>query len=282
MTSEIDFDDAVGSGVLIRYDGNDADLHRMEISELAVSLKGLARIIAVAANFAATQKLVLHQDAMAIRVTVEPPKAHCFEMIAMVKWASENPLFAQAVGGFLSALLTYIFLNAAHKKDEMKHLRGALDAAIKELGTRDQATVDRLLATIDKMAEALRPAAKQAVTPIGQSATTLTIGPVGSASKTVLDQSDRDAITTIEPNEITAEQTFTLEVSELDTDSGGAHVRLISDHDTRISAKITDPAFAVPDNAYALALASKEPLTVKAKAAMAEGRISKLFISDTV
>lgn len=40
----------------IRYDGKDAERHEIELSALADSLKGLSRILAVAGNFAATEK----------------------------------------------------------------------------------------------------------------------------------------------------------------------------------------------------------------------------------
>lgn len=272
--------DAVGDGILIRYDGLDADRHEIEVGDLAKSLQGLSRILGVTANFAATQKLVLHQDARAVRVVIKPPQAHCFEMIAFVRWASENPLFSTAVGGFLSTLLTYVFLNAANKKEEMKHLSGALEAAIKELGTRDQKTVDRLLGTIDKMADALVPAAKQAVTPIGSSASTLTIGPVNSAARTVLGEAEKDAILSEAGNEVGDEATFRLTITELDTDTGGAHVRLEHEADIRLAAKITDPAFALPNNGYAVALASQHLVAVRAKPTLKDGRIQKLFISN--
>jgi hypothetical protein len=64
------------------------------MSALADSLKGFSRIIGVAGNFAATQRYVQHKDAFAVRVVARPPEAHCFEMIAWVRWASENPLIS--------------------------------------------------------------------------------------------------------------------------------------------------------------------------------------------
>ena len=76
----------------------------------------------------------------------------------------------------------------------MRHLKGALDLAIKELGTRDQAVVDRLLGTIDKMADALRPAARQAVAPIGETADTLTVGDVRHEREVIIGAAENDAI----------------------------------------------------------------------------------------
>src|SRR6185295_16526572 len=116
-----------------------------------------------AGNFAAKQKFTQHRDALAVRVVVQPTEAHCFEILACVKWAAENPLISTTVGGLAVTLISFIFAWASGRREEMKQLRGALDTAIKELGAKDQATVDRLLDTVDRMAEALRPAARQAV-----------------------------------------------------------------------------------------------------------------------
>ena len=132
----------------------------------------------MAGNFAATEKYVQHKDAFSVKVVAKPPEAHCFEMVAFVKWAAEQPLISGTTAGLLVALITYIFKRAAGQREEMRAIKDSLDKAIRELGTRDQSQVDRLLATIDKMADALKPAAKQAVAPIGQTARTLTVGSV--------------------------------------------------------------------------------------------------------
>jgi hypothetical protein len=276
-------DDAIGEPILIRFDGLDADKHEIEMSALADSLGGIARIIAVSGNFAATMKFVQHKDAMAVRVVARPPEAHCFEMWATVKWASEHPLIATTVGGLFVVLVSYIFKRAAGQREEMRHLREALDAAIKELGTRDQQTVDRLLTTVDKMADALRPAAKQAVKPIGTTARSLTIGSVDRSKGVTLDAADKAAITADDAeSEVDVERTYFVKITELDMESGACRVAFPGDDgNARISGRITDPAFSVPNNPYALAMASVTTLGVRAKAMIKDGQIDKLFISNT-
>lgn len=271
--------DAIGQPVLIRYDGLDASRHEIELSALADSLKGIARIIGVAGNFAATEKYVQHKDALSVKVLVRPPEAHCFELVAWVKWAAEQPLLAGAGGTLLAALVSYIFSKWSGKKEEMKQLRGALDTAIRELGTRDQEALSRALATIDKMADALRPAVRQAVSPIGQTASTLTIG-TGS-SRTVIGQAERDAIMTDTPVEITPEKDYSVMITELDMETGGCRVSVADDEQPRVPGTITDPAFALPNNAYVSAMASKSTIKVRAKASVRDGQVERLYISDT-
>lgn len=102
----VDSRDAIGTPILIRYDGLDAEAHEIELAALAESLRGLARIIAVTGNFAATGRYVQHKDALDVRVVVGTPQAHCFELWAFVRWAGEHALIATTVGGLTVALIT--------------------------------------------------------------------------------------------------------------------------------------------------------------------------------
>lgn len=273
-------DDVLGGPITIRYDGLDAERHEIEMSALADSLKGLSRIIAVAGNFAATEKFVQHKDAWNVKVVVKPPEAHCFEVYAWVKWASENPLISTAVGGLTVVLVSYIFKRAAGQREEMRQLRGALDQAIKELGSRDQTVVDRLLGTVDRMADALRPSAKQAVAPLGTTARSLTISE-GTTGKTVsIGEPEKDAMIAELPSEIGKEKTLTVLLSELDMETGACRWASPGDPENRTIGKITDPILSLPNNPYALALAAKMPIRVRAKAATRDGEITHLYISD--
>lgn len=98
-----------------------------------------------------------------------------------------------------ATLITYTVARAANKRDEMKHLRGALETAIHELGNRDKTTVDRLLDTVEKMADALAPAVKSAVAPVGASARTLTAGVIAGQSRSATVEESRCFVTYIIP-----------------------------------------------------------------------------------
>ena len=266
--------------IFIRYNGLDADRYEIELTSLAESLKGLSRIIGVTSNLALTERYVQHKDALAVRVVTRAPEAKCFEMVAWVKWAAEQPLIAGTLATLLATLITYVISRAARQREEMKHLREALEVAIKELGHRDQPMVDRLLSTIDKMADSLRPAVKQAVAPIGDSVSMLTIGGVrGGASKTI-GTAEREAILTDDPVQVTTEQTYHIVITELDMETGGCKVELADEPDARYQGKITDPAFSISNNAYALAMAARQQIAVRGKATVRDGTIERLHISN--
>lgn len=272
-------DATIGEPITIRYDGMDAERHSLELMALGESVRGLGRIISVAANFAATQKFIQHQDAMEVRVLALPPKAHCFELLTAVQWINQSALASTTVGGLTVALVSYIFAKLAGNKAEMKELRGALETAIKEIGNRDQKVVERLLDTVDKMAASLRPAAKQAVTPIGRTASTLSVDGAGVKSFKV-GIAERDAIEASDPPEISEETTFRVRLHEMNMDTATCKVSFSDEPDERTPATITDPVASLPRNPYAEAFAAHAEITVKGKVATRDGKIEKLYISD--
>jgi len=259
----------------------DADRHEIELSALAESLKGISRIVGVTANFAVTEKYVQHKDALAIRVITRAPEAKCFEIMAWVKWAAEQPLISATLATLLASLITYIVSKAVNNREEMRHLRGALEAAIKELGHRDQPVVDRLLTTIDKMADALKPAVKQAVAPVGETAATLTIGDAAGRRMATVGVAEKAAIMADEPLEVGDERTYHVLITELDMETGGCKVAFLDEPNSRYPGRITDPAFALPNNVYATAMAARRDISVRAKATLKDGEIDRLYISNT-
>lgn len=272
---------ALGGPIVIRYDGLDAEKHTIELIAFGESIKGLGRIISVAGNFAATQKFIQHQDALEVRVVALPPESHCFEISAILQWVNQSTLGATIVGGLTVSLVSYIFAKLSRNKAEMKELRGALDLAIREIGNKDQKVIDRLLDTVDRMADSLKPAAKQAVAPIGRTASTLVVQGAGAPSFPV-GVAERDAIEATEPPDISDEGVFRVRFHEMNIDSGGGKVSFSDDPDGRTSAVITDPLATTPNNPYAVAFASHAEMSVKGKIASRDGKAEKIYISDVV
>lgn len=273
---------AVGGPIVIRYDGLDADAHTIELSALADSLKGLSRIVGVSANFAATQRHMQRPEAFSIRVVAAPPEPHCYEILVWLQWVNQNALPTTIVGGFTVALVSYVFHRAAGKRAEMKELRGALDEAIRTLGNRDDKVVNRLLDTVDKMADSLRPSAKLAVRPIGRTAGTLTVSsPSIEKSGTTLTIAERDAIEARADTEIGSESEWVVVLHELNLDTGGCRVSLEDDPEGRVGATITDPVLQAPNNPYSVAFAAQTPIAVKAKPSLIDGQMERLYISNT-
>ena len=270
-----------GEAIIIRYDGLDAERHEIDMALLAESLRGLSRIVGVVGNFAATERIIQHRDSFVLKVVVAPPEAHCFELTIWLKWINENPLVTTTVGGLVVSLVGYIFHKAAGAKEEMKHLSSALEVAIRELGHRDDAVVEKLIGTINKMADGLRPAARQSVAPIGQTAQTLTIKDAKTGEGSTFSAADKEAILSESPLEVGSEAIYELRFTEMDMESGACKVALPPEGEARLNAKITDPEFMMANNRYALALAAHTSIKIVGKPTIRDGEVERLFISNT-
>lgn len=264
--------------VPIRYDGMDAEQHQIELSSLGESLQGMARVLAVTGHFVLTQEYVKQYQAHDIKVLVAEPKANCFSIHAVLEFAKQQQVFAGIAAPALSAILAWIFARSANRRDEMKALKDSLDKAINTLASNNQETIQRMLGTMERMADALRPAVREAVKPIGRTCTQMTVD--GSI---VVDQAAAEAIRSEAIDEVTAEKTWRIRITELDLESSSAKVRLDGDgnQERRIKAVITDPAVKVLSNPYAQALVSQSELAVRGKATLREGEIAQLYISNT-
>jgi hypothetical protein len=269
-----------GDGIVIRFDGLDTDRHEIDMGYFSEAIGGLYRIIGVTGNFAATGRLVLHRDAFSLKVFLRPPEAHCFEVITWLKWINENPLITTVAGGLVVTLVSYVFSKAAGDREEMRQLRGALDVAIRELGTRDQSVIDKLLSTIDRMAENLRPAVKRSVAPIGETAATMTVSDLAQTRRSVYGAAEKAAILSDADVEVGPESNYRIRISEMDMKTGACKVSLEAEPAERVSARITDPVFTVPNNTYVLAMAAQSLLTVRAKPLSRGGEFEMLYISD--
>ena len=268
----------------VRFDGRDADRHIIDMEQLARSMRGLSRIFAVASQFASSHEFVQHRDAMDVRVFVEESRAGCYSFSAVVAVVEASPLLTGVLGTAIPAmagtLISYIFARNSGKKEEMKHLRAIAEQAIREAGNRDDRIVERMLATIDRLADALRPAARAAVTPVGSSAAELSIG--SGPSKTVIGAVEADIIRAETPYEVGREAEFLILITELDMLSGSCRYTDLMSGQPKLKAQITDPVVYLPLNPYVIAMASQKPLNVRAKPSLREGLLEKLYVSTVL
>lgn len=260
--------------VPIRYDGGDAAQHQIELNVLGESLQGMARILAVTGNFAATGEYAKQYQAMNVKVLVKEPKANCYTLEAVIQFAQQQQLFSGAAVPLMGALVAWVFSRASGKKEEMKMLKDALDKVL----AMQSSNQDKLHATLDKMADSLRPAVRQAVAPVGKTCTTMTVG----GNMYVVDEATAEAIRAGGDVEVGNEQVWILSISEMDRENSTAKVRLVDDDSKRIKAKITDPLGATIPSPYATALASGSVIKVRGKAVLKDGEIDCLYISDLV
>lgn len=265
--------------VEVRYDGAESDQHVIGANELAESLIGFARIFGTAYHFTLTGEYVRKAPAQEVRVLVGVPEAKCYNVLfEMWEWGKQQQVFQGFAGNIAVAVVTYIVARAADRTQEMKHLAQALQTSLAQNGQRDQAALDRAMATIEKMADALRPAARLAVAPIGGSCKTVRIG--GDAGIT-LNEEDKARIVALSETDITSERQWVAVLTELDRENATAKARLDWDDEGRVPVRITDPAFFVADNAYVRAFVTGQPITLIGKAELSDGEIKRLHISNS-
>lgn len=259
--------------VPIRYDGGDAEQHSIELSVLGESMQGMARVLAVTGNFVVTGDYVKQYQAMDVRVLVKEPEANCYTIVALIQTVAQHPLFVSATSAVVGAIVHWLFARASGNKEEMKALKDTLDKVL-ELQGKNQ---DQLHATLEKMADALKPAIRQAVAPVGKSVGTMTI-----AGSYVVDEATATAIRAQSETEVGHERTWELVITELDTENKTGKVRLAGDDGKRIKVKITDPLAETTPSPYAVAMANASTLMVRGKPTLRDGDIDTIFVSDLV
>jgi hypothetical protein len=263
--------------VSIRYEGEDAAKHLIELNQLGVSLQGFARILAVCGNFVETGKYNKQFDSLSVKVlAAEPDEHHCYEVLAHIQsYLTSDNLWSGGGGAVLAAVIAYVL--SRRSSEEMKHLKDALDKSLANSATM----TEKLIATIDKMADALRPSARMATSPIEKTCGNIDIYSGGNKVAS-LDRVSKEFFSAQGDTSFNATTEYIGLISELDTKTGSCKISL-DDNEQRIQSEITDPIRSLPNNGYALALASQEKIRFRAKAEIDEnGEIVRLFISDLV
>jgi hypothetical protein len=262
--------------ISIRYEGIDADRHEIELGPLGESLQGFAKTIAVTANFAATGRLAVHADALDVRVIARPvDEHHCFEVVAFVSGLVQSKEFWSGMGpGVFAASVQYVL--SKRSKEEMKHLSEALNKSL----DGNQETTNRLVATIEKMAEALTASARKALAPIGRTCDRIDLL-AGNDTVASMDIETKQAFSAAGSRVADHSKTFRGVITAFNIATGTCEV-LLEGGDRPVSGRVLDPVFDQPNNPYALALASKASIAFLAKyEADSDGRVTRLHIFDT-
>lgn len=263
----------------VRYDGHDATRHVIGASELSESLAGFSRILTTVGHFATTGEYVKKIPAQNVRAYVSTPEAKCFNLpFELWEFAKQHQIFQGFAGNVVVAVVTYIIARAANRQTEMKHLAAALQTALEQSGKRDDELVHKMLGTIERMAEALRPAVRQAVSPVGHSCASVR---VGGEQGITLDAYDKAIINAESEVSFTSEREFAATITELDRENATGKARLAGDDEARVPLTITDPAFRVPESAYLQAFVSGKQITLVGKAELSDGEIKRLYISNS-
>lgn len=264
----------------IRYDGLDAERHQMDLGALGESLQGMSKVLSVIGHFAVTGKYAKQAQALDVRVVAyEEPIANCFKIRTALDFVQQHGLLQGGIGSFITAIVSWAIAKNSNKSTEMKMLKDSLDKAISEMAQGNAQTVQALTRTLERVVEGVQPALRRAVTPIGSTCSSMTIG--GDQGQAVIDIPTAEAIRSETADEVDVERTYVLRLTEMDLESHTGKVRLDGeDGDSRISAVITDPAFSVSGNLYIQSFTTQTTIKATAKATLKEGSIVKLYISN--
>jgi hypothetical protein len=264
--------------VPIRYDGLDAEQHQIELLLLGESLQGVSRILAMSGHFIATGSYAKQIQALDVKVYVTEPKANCFSLAAAIEFAKQQQVLAGVASVVLGPLIGWIVARASNNKEEMKALKDSLDKAIEHLAGQNSELVPKLLSTVERMAESLRPSVRAAVAPVGKSCSVMRIG-----NGAPIDEATAQAIRSVAADEVTEERIWNVRITELDIETASAKIRFEDSEEGdsgRFRAIVTDPVIGVQGNGYVTALAAQRPIRVRGKATLREGEIQTLFISN--
>lgn len=263
---------------VIQYDGLTRGEHEIDLAELGESLQGFSKVLACAGHFITTGQVNRQYGKLTVKVSTNANlEAGCIEIpVWITNCASE--IFSGFAGAVLSAVVAYIL--SRRGKEEMEHLSKALEQSLNQ----NKDLQDKLLSTIDKLADSLSAANRQALAPIGKSCRTIALmDEKKSADVLKVDETLKRVIDKQPDAQISPEEEFTGTISELDLVNGSCKVSLTDGDGERINGVITDPVLMMPKNVYLTAFSNRSELTFRAKVQLSrEGDIVKFFISDSV
>lgn len=270
--------DGLMEPIPVRYEGIDAVEHEIELGLLGESLIGVSRIVSVCANFVVTGEYRYHYDSHQIRVVTKEPQAKCFELLVFIKAVSQHPIFQGFAGSFVAAIVTYIVAKKSKEPTEAEKRLLALESQITESGMRDWAIVMKMLSLIEKMADDLHPALRQAVAPVNITCETLQIGR-NEYHPLLINPERKRRILEEEPIELGDEEEFHVFITEFDKENATCKVRF-SRHgeEKRIPGTVADPSGKIIDDPYSLAMARAQEIKVMGKLEFQNGEIKRLHI----
>ena len=218
-------------------------------------------------------------------LSAKEPKAGSYELWAILKdmpWLL--PVVQEfVVSGGVDAIYrfsSFVFSQLGGRKgDAQMHLNAMLELNRQHLEARNQSDQE-WRATLLEVVDRLAPAARQAVKPMGNSASEMTLEHQERRLLTKIDEPMADAIRSKEDDEVGDMEEMRLKVDGIIHHS--RQLKIISPENEKkfITAEVRDPVFDQVPNVYSEAAANKGEVTVKVKPVYRNSELLKVYIMD--
>lgn len=284
-----------GSTFSLRYDGGMAADHRIDMRDLGTSLIGVERIISDALIVTLEGRLPRRRERRDFIIVVETPKAHCFDISGALDTIPGLLPFIQDIlkdytKDFVTTLFSYVLCLLGGRPREASVAFDKLMELTQKMheGHLSERAADReyALATQENMirlAETLKPAARQAVAPIGRSCNELRLPQSPGVPATVIDVAMADAIRAKEPVEVGDMTRMIVHIDTVSISRRAMRVQIPGDtSDAFVEATIRDPAFDENPNhnIYTASLGGLLAVDVKPTYRKETGELIKLHVMN--
>ena len=261
-------------GLTIRYVGGEADRHAIGMRELATSMNGFERLIAIGLYVLENGRAPKRGEALPLKVQASEPRRGSFELAVLLADSGvEVVSFLKDVSmAVLEATVVGILLKCAGRSKESDE---ALRASLKNHEHR--------LRNLEAMPwETMRRHAKDAIKPMGVSCDTIIIN--GDGNSVNIDRAIGEAIRRPKERATVGEAAkFLVRVDGFTHHNSQVKISLHNEPERIIVGHVHDPSFQDIPNIYTDTASRKGLLNVLAKPTFtATGVIKKLHILEAV
>lgn len=276
--------------VRLKYEGLDADAHRIDAMQLGQSLQGSARLYNSIAHFWFTGQIPKRLVSQ-MRIQAGPPERGSISYaiyLAMVHGTLPMypPLLSEFADLCIPAFVKSVFARRSGRPvaEVMKSLE-VIDAMhdrehrmMEKVFDGQLATQARLLNVIDHLTNQNTGAMAQMSSPVGRTSRAM-VHFEGRADEVRVDEPMAEVFRSKGDEELGDQATFRAKLQMIDKLAGTCKVQ-IDGADGTFKGKITDPALSSPGNIYTHAFDTDEWVIITAKPTLREGEIQRLYISD--
>ncbi|WP_081158759.1 hypothetical protein [Ensifer aridi] len=268
----------------IKFDGGEADEHRLPMRHLGAALIGIDNIVNQGLFIVAYGRPAKRRHRFELHLATEEPKSGSVEIVAILKEAQwVLPLlkdFVVAGGVEMSKhFLSYVLMRFGGRPTEANmHLEALMQINRDHLAARNQSD-DQWRQMVLSVVDRLAPQARQVVAPVGNGAARLALID-DSSPPVVVDEPIADAIRSKQDDQVGDMTSMDLQVDGIIHHSRQLKIINPESENRFITAEVRDPLFSQLPNPYADAAAAMSTIRVKAKPVYRNGELFKLYVMD--